>query len=162
MDISRNSNFDTIIFNLKEGNYRYIGSGSGRRVFDLGNGYVVKVAKNKKGIAQNMAEYQISSTNSSKLFANIIRVSIDFHFLIMEKAEPVQNFSDILKYFKVKSNRELFQLDELTYILSQNNLLQIDLSYTSNWGIIGGCPVIIDYGFTSVVKRKYYQTFRLI
>ncbi|HHX11997.1 MAG TPA: hypothetical protein GX731_04185, partial [Clostridiales bacterium] len=45
--------FDSIIMNIGKGNYQFIGSGSGRRVYDLGNGYVVKVAKNNRGIAQN-------------------------------------------------------------------------------------------------------------
>ena len=45
---------------MRQGNYIYIGSGSSRNVFDLGNGYVMKVAKNIAGIAQNKSEYRIS------------------------------------------------------------------------------------------------------
>ena len=39
--------FSQIMLRIKRGYYRYIGSGSGRKVFDLGNGYVIKVAKNR-------------------------------------------------------------------------------------------------------------------
>lgn len=41
------------MFNERRMFCKYIGSGSSRNVFDLGNGYVMKVAKNLAGIAQN-------------------------------------------------------------------------------------------------------------
>lgn len=151
--------FDIIFSNVKEGTYRFIGSGSGRRVFDMGNGYVVKVAKNKKGIAQNEVEYQIASEDHSELFAKIPKVSKDFSLLIMEKADRLRNFSDIWKYFNVKNNRELFQLEEFNYIFPKYNLLPADLSSSVNWGTINGRPVIIDYGFTSYVRKRYYMPF---
>lgn len=150
---------DIIMFNISEGNYRYIGSGSGRRVFDLGNGYVVKYAKNKKGIAQNEAEHQIFSTDHSNLFAKITQVSADFQLLIMEKAEPLNHLSDVWRYYNVTSNRGLFQLEEINYVFSKYKLLQKDLCRPANWGIINNRPVIIDYGFTRRVKRKYYLPF---
>ncbi len=152
-------NFDLIILNIRKGKYRCIGSGSGRRVFDLENGYVIKVAKNRKGIAQNEAEYQIAMTNHSNIFAKITHVSEDFMLLIMEKAERLYHFSYVLKYFNVRSNRELFQIEEFRTILKKHNLLSVDLCKRVNWGVINNCPVIIDYGFTWRVKRKYYFPF---
>ena len=44
--------FNEIKLNITRGYYRYIGSGSGRQVFDLENGYVIKMAKNR-GVSQN-------------------------------------------------------------------------------------------------------------
>ncbi|MBP1754773.1 MAG: hypothetical protein H6Q59_1171 [Firmicutes bacterium] len=151
--------FDMIILNVRKGNYKCIGTGSGRRVFDLGNGYVVKVAKNNKGIAQNEAESHISSSNHSKLFAKTIQVSEDFRLLIMEKAVRIKDFSEVRKYFKVKSNKELFQLEEIKSVYPNHNLLLNDLYRTANWGMINNHPVIIDYGFTQRVRRKYYSIF---
>lgn len=136
--------------------YRYIGSGSGRKVFDLGNGYVVKVAKNMAGIAQNRVEHQISRRDNSNLFAKIIEVSGDFQFLIMEKADRINDFSHVLKYFNVSNTRELVRLNEMQTIQWKYNLLLADLCRNSSWGIIDGVPVIIDYGFTSQVQRRYY------
>jgi len=136
--------------------YRYIGSGSGRKVFDLGNGYVVKVAKNMAGIAQNRVEHQISLRDNSNLFAKVIEVSGDFQFLIMEKADRINNFSHVLKYFNVSNNRELVRLKEMQTIQWKYNLLLADLCRNSSWGIIDGVPVIIDYGFTAQVQRRYY------
>ena len=151
--------FETIISNIKRQNYRYIGSGSGRQVFDLGNGYVVKVAKNRKGIAQNKAEYQISLIDNTNLFAKVEQVSQDFILLIMEKAERVKKISDVWRYFHIHSNKQLFQIELLKEISAAHDLLLSDLTRASNWGIIGGDYVVIDYGFTRKVKKRYYSIF---
>lgn len=159
MDIISGINFDEINYNLRKRMYRYIGSGSGRQVFDLNNGYVVKAAKNRKGIAQNQVEYDIASLDQSNLFAKVPNVSEDYSLLIMEKAEKVRNFSYIFKYFNVKNYRELFRLELIKSNLSRYNLVPHDLARSSNWGIVNNRPVIIDYGFTYTVRRKYYLFF---
>ena len=148
--------FNEIKFNIARGYYKYIGSGSGRQVFDLGNGYVIKVAKNKAGIAQNKAEYKISSDDYSNLFAKVIKASNDFKLLIMQKADNIYNISYVWKYFNVTSKRELFNSKELQNIKRRYNLLLGDFARESSWGMINGRPVIIDYGFTREVKEKYY------
>ena len=148
--------FDEIMLNIMRGYYRYIGSGSSRDVFDLGNGYVVKAAKNKAGIAQNKYEYKISLYDNSELLAKVIQVSTDFRFLIMQKADKINHISYVWKYFNVTNKKELFSLGELQDIKKNYNLLLGDFARKSNWGIINGRPVIIDYGFTRGVKNKYY------
>lgn len=153
-------NFEEILLNIKAHNYRYIGSGSGRQVFDLGNGYVVKMAGNAKGIAQNKAEYQISSTSDNALFAKVLQVSPDFQLLIMEKAAGLQHISPVWRYFQVNSNKELLKARELREIARVHHLLLPDLRRHQNWGKINERPVIIDYGFTQKVKRKYYSIFQ--
>lgn len=152
-------NFDLINQNLSEGYYRYIGSGSGRQVYDLDNGYVVKAAKNRKGIAQNKVEYEIASIDQSNLFAKVPYASDDYSLLIMEKADKIQSFSDIFRYYNVRNYRELFQLEQIKGNLSRHNLISKDLTRSSNWGIVNNRPVIVDYGFTYSVKRKYYSPF---
>lgn len=151
--------FKQIVSKIRKRSYKCIGSGSGRRVFDLGNGYVVKVAKNIRGIAQNEAEYNISSMTDSHLFAKIPCVSEKYGLLIMEKAESIRDISYVWKYFNVKSNRELLQVEELKDISSKFNLLLADFGRSVNWGKINGRPVIIDYGFTQKVRKKYYWPF---
>ena len=151
--------FEQIILNIRKEAYKHIGSGSGRRVFDLGNGYVVKVAKNRRGIAQNKAEHQISLTDQSNIFAKIPHVSEHFKLLIMEKAEPIKKISDVWKYYNVDSNKKLFEQDDLKDIYSKYKLLIPELYRPVNWGKINEIPVIIDYGFTRKVKNKYYSIF---
>jgi len=148
--------FNQIMFNIRRGYYRYIGSGSSREVYDLGNGYVIKVAKNRAGIAQNESESNISYYDNSDLFAKVIQVSNDFYFLIMEKADKIYNISEVFKYFNVSGKRGLFSLKEMQRIKINYNLLLADFDRKSNWGIIKGRPVIIDYGFTREVSRRYY------
>lgn len=60
-----NSMFNQIMLNIKRGYYKYIGSGSSRDVFDLGNGYVIKVAKIEPGLRK-------------------ISLSIIFHIMIIQ------------------------------------------------------------------------------
>ena len=148
--------FNQIMINISQGYYRYIGSGSSRDVFDLGNGYVIKVAKNMAGVAQNQSEYAISYYDDSDLFAKVVLVSKNFYFLMMEKADKVDNISDVFNYFNVSDKRELFHLKELQNIKKNYHLLLADFDRKSNWGIIKGRPVIVDYGFTREVSEKYY------
>jgi hypothetical protein len=144
------------MFNIRRGYYKYIGSGSSRDVFDLGNGYVVKMAKNCAGIAQNKAEYNISNYGDSDLFAKVIEVSNNFNFLIMEKADNIYNISQVVRHFNVRGKRELLHLKELQNIKRNYNLLLGGLGRKSSWGMIDGRPVIIDYGFTREVYQRYY------
>lgn len=151
--------FNQIMQDIQRGKYRYIGSGSSRQVFDLGNGYVIKVARNRAGMAQNESEYRISCYDKSDLFAKVVPVSNDLRFLIMEKADKIYNISDVWKYFNVNSKVELFNLKELKDIMKNYNLLMSDLNRKSSWGMINGKPVIIDYGFTREVCKRYYFFF---
>lgn len=144
------------MLNMRRVRYRYIGSGSSRKVFDLGNGYVVKVAKNNAGIAQNKMEYRISLTDSSNLFAKVIQASDDFYAIVMQKADKIYDFSYVCNYFNVESIRDVINLKKFQNIHYRYNLLLNDLCRTSSWGIINGKPIIIDYGFTKEIRERYY------
>ncbi len=148
-------NFESISKNIRQKAYPKIGSGSGRVVFDLGNGYVVKVAKNRKGIEQNKAEHQISDMEDWRIFAKVIAHSEDFSLLIMEKARRLSSFREIWSYYHVQNNKQLFSSKEFQSNLIKYDLLTADLNRLSSWGIIDGKPVIIDYGFTSKVMKFY-------
>ena len=157
-NLIKNYKFD---FNILESNlrnrvYKYIGEGSGRRVYDLDNGYVVKVAKNPRGIAQNKVEYDIASKSNTHIFSRVLTVSEDFKYIIMERAERIRNIYYVMNYYKVKNTRELYHLKELQDISENYNLVLKDLGRASNWGQINNRPVIVDYGFTREVRRKYY------
>jgi hypothetical protein len=67
---------------------KYIGSGVTRVVYDLGNGYVMKIAKSKKGIKCNKREvdmYKLSLKSLRKYFAQIIYYDTDYRWVIMKK-----------------------------------------------------------------------------
>lgn len=151
--------FNQIIRNISLNTYRYIGSGSGRAVYDLENGYVAKLAKNKKGIAQNEVEHHISADVKSDLLAKVVDISDDSKLLIMEKADSIKHISDVWKYFNVKSNKELRNIKEIKKITKKFDLINADLYKSNNWGKIDDRCVIVDYGFTRKVRRKYYLPF---
>lgn len=151
--------FESMIMDIRKGSYKKIGTGSGRLVFDLEDGYVVKVAKNQKGIAQNITEYQIANIDHSDLLAKIIAASEKFDAIIMEKAEFYSNFREIRDYFQVKNNRELFRRKDIQHIMREYKLVPHDLYRIDSWGMVHERPVIVDYGFTWNVKRKYYFPF---
>ena len=154
------SYFDDIMWNINHGYYRYIGAGSCREVFDLRNGYVLKVAINKAGVAQNRSEYKISSRDHSYLFAKVINASEDFTIIIMKKADKIYDIRKVLDYFDVTSKTELINLQEMREVSRKYDLLLSDLARESSWGTLDGRLVIIDYGFTRKVKERYYQRDR--
>lgn len=158
-DMSSTNNdydFKQISKNISSGAYKYLGKGSGRIVYDLGNGYAVKVARNAKGIGQNKAEYKIAVNDNSGLFAHIQIVSEDFKYLIMDKADKISSMAFVWKYFGVGCNKQFYKLKELKEACSKYGVLPWDLGRSVNWGQINGKPVVIDYGFTWEVRRRYY------
>ncbi len=158
MEFNKNKiDFNQISLNIKRRYYKFIGIGSGRIVYDLENGYVVKVAKNNKGIAQNKAEYKISLSDNTNLFAKILGASENFKYLVMEKAVRIKDIYYVCKYFNVRNNKELYQVKELQNISSKYGLLLGDLRRSVNWGLLNGRPVIIDYGYTDEVRKRYYM-----
>lgn len=60
------------MYGINLGYFNCIGNGSSRKVFDLGNGYVIKNATNLAGIEQNYEEYNISVFDNTGIFANVI------------------------------------------------------------------------------------------
>lgn len=154
---SEKATFKRISRNIRWGRYRYIGKGSGRIVYDLGNGKVVKCARNSKGIAQNIEEFHIAAEEHSGLFARVYAISEDHRYLIMDKAFRIKNISFVWKYFQVRNNEELYQVDQIKNMKEKYNLLVRDLGRAVNWGQINGRPVIIDYGFTRQVRIRYYN-----
>lgn len=149
--------YNKLMYNIKLGYYECIGYGSSRQVFDLGNGYVIKVAINRAGIEQNIEEYRISNIDNSGLFAKVVQASKKFKIIVMEKANIINNISYVFKYFNVKNRKEFLNLPQLKGIQEKYNLVSSDLYRESSWGIIDRKIVIIDYGFTKRVKDKYYQ-----
>lgn len=149
--------YDIIKYKIRNGFLRYIGGGSSREVFDLNNGYVIKIAKNEAGIAQNKAEYKISQYDGDYIFARVIQSFNNYESIIMQKAKPIKSIYYVYDYFGVENKKEFNRCYDIRRIKNEYNLLLGDLNRKSSWGIIDGRVVIIDYGFTRKVKREYYD-----
>lgn len=148
-------NFEAIHKAITQEKLPVIGIGSGRIVYDLRNGYVVKKAKNKRGLAQNKAEFRIAAAGRSPLIANVMSVSMDYKYLIMEKAEKIRSLEPVCSFHNVSNLKELFRKEYFSRFIRNNELLLPDLYRKSSWGIISGRPVLVDYGFTKDVRRYY-------
>ena len=67
-----------------------IGAGTGRIVFDIDGNRVMKLAKNRKGVAQNEAEYNAGGYRDTQyIVAEVFDRSDDYTWLISEKAKKV-------------------------------------------------------------------------
>lgn len=132
---------------------KFIAEGAGRRVYDLGNGYVVKLARNKRGKMENFNEHYIyqNAPEYIKKHLNPV-VYLDEKYLIAPKVETLQD------YIKRTDNKDNIPFDDyvsffgksefLEFLLKTYQLDDFDLGYMFNWGIINGDIVLIDYGYT--------------
>jgi hypothetical protein len=91
-----------------------LASGSGRYVFGIDNETVLKLAKNKKGIAQNEAEYNFSQDGyNDGIIANVEDCDENFLWIEMEKLKTctpnrfkaavgvdIETFASCLRYFE--------------------------------------------------------------
>ncbi len=76
-----------------------VGSGSSRRVFDLGNGFVVKIAKNRLGYVQNEYEAILSDDYYVQDLVNpVTEHSNKYLWVIAKKLKPV-DFDEFLYAF---------------------------------------------------------------
>ena len=148
---------DRIMYNVRRGMYKYIGSGSSRDVFEMNNEYVIKVARNNAGIEQNKTEYKISNNKKYDVFANVVYASNNYKFIIMKKAKRIKQIYDVWYYFNVSSKQQFINLRLIREIVNRYGLIINDLCRENSWGIINGRIKIIDYGFTRRVKERYYN-----
>lgn len=146
-----------ILCGIECGMYRYIGAGSARKVYDLDNGFVIKIARNIKGIAQNEAEFLISNDDNSSLLAKVYFISNDCRYLIMKKANVVKSERELLNYFKIENKKELSSNKFIKEIHDRHNLVWADLYKFTSWGKIKNRLVLIDYGYTKEIYNKFYK-----
>jgi hypothetical protein len=146
-------NFDKIRSGINSGSFRFLGYGAGRRVYDIGNGYVVKIAKNRFGIYQNKNEYRLALMYKGDLLAKAISVSGGYRMLVMQAAKTLNDIKPVLNYFNVKATEELYYAPELVGLARKHHLVMREFFVSRNWGLINDKPVIIDYGFIKRHRR---------
>lgn len=98
----------------------YLGSGSSRTAYVLSNRYVLKIARNNKGVAQNEAEVELAvNPHINKITTKIYDVGTKYSYLVTDIVRPLgkddkafeniigtnwTNFYDILQtYYRFKS-----------------------------------------------------------
>jgi len=159
-----------------------IGEGSSRIVFDLEDGYVLKLAKNTKGIEQNSIENdpELQKTNLVPVVKNSHKEDI---FLISEKASPIKekyfeniskinfkDFSEALKLNKKLDDGKIQEIPEKYKDVLENDFYQDvynlmtnfdfspgDLGRISSWGSLKNKLVLIDSGLTEDIYKNHYR-----
>lgn len=130
---------------------KQIGKGSGREIFDLNNGFVLKQWYTIWGRQQNINEaniYELSCDKYRKFLA-ASKISENDN-VIMEKVTPISK-ETFAKYVE----NQIFYNDLISF-LSQNMDLNNDIKNYSSWGINNqGQYVLLDYGYT----HKLYNDF---
>jgi hypothetical protein len=168
-------------------NLPYLGQGSSRIVFALPNTkYVLKLARNSRGIAQNEAEVDLFTDPKTKLIvAQIYDFDSEFKWLISETVKPFRHgssdneFEDLtnmkfddfynIEYIKDDKNNEIKVYNSYPHLKTNiffqtakhlylnSTLMAGDFFILSHWGkTADGRVVILDYGFTKDVMHKHY------
>lgn len=162
-----------------------LGEGQGRLVYRLGNGKVLKVAKNDGGIGQNQAEATVcaSSADVVSLFPKTFEQSPAGFWILVEEAQPMtedafrsltglpwKTFWSALKGAFAGKASNVTPQDQQNYAQASTNQFFArvvkairdckyepgDIAKLDSWGIVGGKAVIIDSGFTEAVNKTYY------
>jgi len=126
---------------------RLLDEGTGRSVFSIPGGFVLKVARNKKGMIENENENYIFQTISKKYKEPLCPViKYQTKYLIMPEALPI--IETDLNFDRVLACNMPF----INYLQEEYDLNELDLIYPYNWGIYQGKCVLFDYGST-YIKR---------
>ncbi len=117
----------------------YLGHGNYRIVFDMHNGRVIKLALDYHGEGENRAQIEswndLYDTDLGQLLAPL--VDGDDDYVVMVKAKPIdQNNPQIVEMVN-EASRQVEQLQDEHGIS--------DTASLSNWGLLGGRVVLIDY-----------------
>lgn len=116
--------------------YQIIGNGKNRVVFDLTNGYVLKVALNSGGMKSNEKEYNLFLHSPSHIQKHLCTVKgFGYGWIIMEKM--VQNVPD-QEYEKKKSR--------LTRLFKKHGIKPKDLKKKNLALSDNGEFIVVDYG----------------
>ena len=177
-------NMDEKIGDLLDGiKAKYINQGSSRMTYRLNKDYVIKLAMNDIGIAQNLNEAAYFKLKNS-VFNKNVSSSKKGYWIIAEYAAPVTNKKIVELFgctkgqldsmishaltnckFRNKTVKELYETKYRNHKffkdlrkLPQMGLITDDIStfYSQNYGISKKGLVVLDGGLTAETARLYY------
>jgi len=164
-------------------NWLRLTSGSSRVIFDYSPDYVLKLAKNEKGISQNSVEnYNFIQNHYKDIIANVIDSDPNNKWLVVEKASKMtiaqfksitgidfQNFCNYINdrfnlskhvKYNVINKEELDNnifIYEVVDLMANFNMPPGDITRKNSWGIVKNKVVLIDYGLTMDNYNEYYK-----
>lgn len=146
--------------NLKDNNYKFLGQGASRMVYEFDENFVIKISKNRTGKYQSRTENYIFNDideKYKKYFCPIVWYKENM--IVMRKALPFTEMlgvsrGNIFEFTNIKPDSEFFQT--LKKIAKHYDLLYPDIKTISSWGILDKKPVLIDYGCTNRLYDEYF------
>lgn len=131
-----------------------IGEGSSRKVFRVGSSYVLKWAKNHKGVAQNKAELEIYTDPKMKpLVARIYDFDSDrYNWIISEIARPVNEPSEWYELAGIKKTNDVDHGDVLDWV---NNHFDYELDKTERGKKLLGLAKKLKWPHNKFIQNLY-------
>lgn len=165
---------------------RRIASGSARIIYEIDEYTVLKLAKNRKGIAQNKVEADIGTEDYFEdILARVLEADEKERWIVMERAKKISkgkfkslmdgiDMRDFQYYLRKKTEFDRYdffdvnpdaeeKLDENEFAQSLVELIENydlhvgDFGRPSSFGEIKGRLVLTDYGLNKQVYRQYYD-----
>jgi hypothetical protein len=156
-----------------------MGVGSSRAAYVFSSRYVLKIAINEKGIAQNKTEVDVfTNPNSKDVVAKVYSADTKFMWIVSDLVKPISTEGEFKSISGVRWSSFIQALE--TYLhndtdyerpeglptfvkgvidtMLQNHLMLGDLDNVEHWGKTpdGRC-VLLDYGFTHEVWEQHYS-----
>ena len=139
------------LFNEYGIDFKSIGTGTNRHIIKY-DGFVIKIALDREGIADNKQEWVMSDQLAPNV-AEALEISSGGHLLVAEYAPAFSSFSEMM-----------LRRDTIVSILSKwckqfliGDVGIVDKNY-ANWGInSAGKPVCIDYAYIFPVSMNLFQ-----
>ena len=119
-----------------------IGEGSGRKVYDLGNGYVLKEPYSETGLQQNETELYVYNNAIAvrKYLCSTFKGENDCNIMKKVKLITLEEFNILKNNLQIK--------DVINYLYKHFDLND-DINHYNSWGKKDGRYVLFDYGYTN-------------
>ncbi len=160
--------------------YKVLGRGSSRKVFELDADHVMKLATDQAGVDQNLVESHVAQKFHDLPITRVHYVAPKGVFLVVDLAHELneehfksqfglefQRFCRVISVYKQTRDTQTFwevvsaypNLEHLLKSLQSHGLLMGDLGSPSQWGDFKNKPVLLDYGATQDVWDKHYKRY---
>lgn len=142
--------------------FQYLGQGISRVVYAINDKYVIKVAKNLDGIYQSRVEKYVYKHTDSYLKDYLCPILwYKPKMIVMPRAENLSYKLSSYDYMNTpiyniisfRNSEKLFK--DLHHFAKHYNLYYDDILSPSSWGFLDGKPVLIDYGCTDSLDKRY-------
>lgn len=139
--------------------YKFLGEGIARKVFELNNKLVIKVAKNEDGYHQNFVERYIYANCTPELKRYLCPIIYsDDRIIVMLKALPYHKLSGKHSFIDPRTFRnEQTVISDLKKLINEYHLFTEDIFAARSWGAIDNNFYLIDFGCTSDFGDSYYD-----